>query len=262
MISDNEEYIRKARFLATQARDKAPHYQHSEIGYNYRMSNIVAGIGRGQMEVVEERVKKRRENFDFYKSILSGIRGISFIEEPGPEYFSNRWLTTILIEPENTGRSREEVRLALEMENIESRPLWKPMHMQPVFGNYPSFVNGISERLFDKGLCLPSGSNMTNDEKERIALARIMESENVRNRVYQKFNPEVIKKVTGITEDSEIIEFMVFCDFADQYVLDVNEYTLMEQIALRYEQFKRKKKAEQSGENPVNLKDDLNNPNG
>ena len=169
LISDNEEYIRKARFLATQARDKAPHYQHSEIGYNYRMSNIVAGIGRGQMEVIEERVKKRRENFDFYKSILSGIRGISFIEEPGPEYFSNRWLTTILIEPENTGRSREEVRLALEMENIESRPLWKPMHMQPVFGNYPSFVNGISERLFDKGLCLPSGSNMTNEDRERVA---------------------------------------------------------------------------------------------
>jgi len=118
------------------------------------------------------------------------------------------------------------------------------------------------ENLMRDGGNLISIPIRSRDEKERIALARIMESENVRNRVYQKFNPEVIKKVTGITEDSEIIEFMVFCDFADQYVLDVNDYTLMEQIALRYEQFKRKKKAEQSGENPVNLKDDLNNPNG
>jgi len=169
LVSDNEEYIKKARFLATQARDKAPHYQHSEIGYNYRMSNIVAGIGRGQMEVIEERVRQRRDNFNFYKHILAGIKGISFIEEPSPEYFSNRWLTTILIEPEITGKDREEVRLALEKENIESRPLWKPMHLQPVFTHYQSYVNGISERLFDKGLCLPSGSSMTKEHRERIA---------------------------------------------------------------------------------------------
>jgi len=168
LISDNEEYIKKARFLATQARDKATHYQHSEIGYNYRMSNIVAGIGRGQMEVIEERVKQRRENFLFYKRNLTGINGVSFIDEPDPEYFSNRWLTTILIDPKITGTDREKVRLDLEKENIECRPLWKPMHLQPVFSGYPAFVNGVSEKLFTNGLCLPSGSNLTDKDKERI----------------------------------------------------------------------------------------------
>jgi dTDP-4-amino-4,6-dideoxygalactose transaminase len=168
LVSDDEELIKKARFLATQARDKAPHYQHSEIGYNYRMSNIVAGIGRGQMEVIGERVKARRANFEFFKSNLSGIKGVSFIEEPGQKYFSNRWLTTILIDPEITGTDREQVRLALEKENIETRPLWKPMHRQPVFQGCPAYVNGVSEALFEKGLCLPSGSNMTEEDKERI----------------------------------------------------------------------------------------------
>jgi aminotransferase in exopolysaccharide biosynthesis len=168
LISDNEHCIKKARFLATQAKDKAPHYQHSEIGYNYRMSNIVAGIGRGQMEVIEERVKQRRANFNFYKSNLSGIKGVSFINEPGPEYFSNRWLTTILIDPDVTGTDRDKVRIALEEENIETRPLWKPMHLQPVFEKYPAYVNGISENLFNKGLCLPSGSNLTEEDKERV----------------------------------------------------------------------------------------------
>lgn len=168
LVSDNEEYIRTARFLSTQARDKAPHYQHSRIGYNYRMSNIVAGIGRGQMEVLSERVRARRENFEFYKKHLSGIKGISFIEEPGPDYFSNRWLTNILIDPEVAGTSREQVRIRLEEDNIETRPLWKPMHLQPVFSSHPAFVNGTSEALFEKGLCLPSGSNMTDDDRERV----------------------------------------------------------------------------------------------
>jgi dTDP-4-amino-4,6-dideoxygalactose transaminase len=168
LISNNEEYIIKARFLSTQARDKAPHYQHSEIGYNYRMSNIVAGIGRGQMEVIQERVNQRRENFLFYKRNLSGIKGVSFIDEPGPEYFSNRWLTTILIDPEITGTDREQVRLALEKENIETRPLWKPMHLQPIFSGYTAYINGVSQGLFDKGLCLPSGSNMSDEDRDSV----------------------------------------------------------------------------------------------
>jgi dTDP-4-amino-4,6-dideoxygalactose transaminase len=168
LISDDEELIKKARFLATQARDKAPHYQHSEIGYNYRMSNIVAGIGRGQMEVIDERVKQRRANYEFYKSNLKDIKGVSFTEEPGPEYFSNRWLTTILIDPEIAASNREEIRLALEKENIECRPLWKPMHLQPVFSGYPCYTNGVSETLFNNGLCLPSGSNLTEEDKGRV----------------------------------------------------------------------------------------------
>ena len=168
LVSDNEEYIRTARFLSTQARDKAPHYQHSRIGYNYRMSNIVAGIGRGQMEVLSERVRARRDNFEFYKKHLAGVKGISFIEEPGPDYFSNRWLTNILIDPEVAGTDREQVRIRLEEDNIETRPLWKPMHLQPVFSSHPAFVNGTSEALFEKGLCLPSGSNMTDDDRERV----------------------------------------------------------------------------------------------
>ncbi len=168
LVSDSEEYIKKARFFATQARDKAPHYQHSQIGYNYRISNISAGIGRGQIEILEERVEQRRKNFEFYKGNLSGIKGVIFHEEPGPEYFSNRWLTAITIDAELTGISREDVRRALESQNIESRPLWKPMHLQPVFRDYPALVNGVSEELFNKGLCLPSGSNLTDDDREKI----------------------------------------------------------------------------------------------
>lgn len=168
LVSDNESYVKKARFLATQARDDAPHYQHSEIGYNYRMSNIVAGIGRGQMEVIDERVRTRRDNFCFYRSNLSGIEGVTLNEEPGPDYFSNRWLTTILIDPEKAGCDREEIRKALGKENIESRPLWKPMHLQPVFEKYPSLVTGVSESLFERGLCLPSGSNLSSEDKGRI----------------------------------------------------------------------------------------------
>lgn len=168
LVSDDEELISRARFLSTQARDPAPHYQHSQIGYNYRMSNILAGIGRGQLEVIEERVAARRKIFEFYKSNLSDIKGVSFIDEPGQKYFSNRWLTTILIDPEITGCNREDVRTALEKENIETRPLWKPMHLQPVFRDCPAFMNGTSEDLFNKGLCLPSGSSLREEKLLRV----------------------------------------------------------------------------------------------
>ncbi|MGF1586960.1 MAG: DegT/DnrJ/EryC1/StrS family aminotransferase [Bacteroidales bacterium] len=168
LLSNNEEYIKKARFLATQARDDAPHYQHSEIGYNYRMSNVLAGIGRGQMEVLDERVKQRRENNRLYREMLKSIDGISFLDEPDG-HFSNYWLTTILVDPQKTGAiTREYIRQALEKENIEARPLWKPMHLQPVFSRYPFFGDGTSERLFETGLCLPSGSNLTDADFDRI----------------------------------------------------------------------------------------------
>jgi dTDP-4-amino-4,6-dideoxygalactose transaminase len=172
LLSENEELIEKAKFLATQARDSAPHYQHSNIGYNYRMSNVLAGIGRGQLEVLENRVGLRRGNFNRYKKYFKkqNIKGfdIIFQEEPN-DYYSNRWLTCILIDPKrNNGLSREIVRLELELVNIESRPLWKPMHLQPIFTNSPNYVNGVSEGLFENGLCLPSGSNLVDNDFERI----------------------------------------------------------------------------------------------
>ncbi|MEO6133705.1 MAG: aminotransferase class I/II-fold pyridoxal phosphate-dependent enzyme [Ginsengibacter sp.] len=168
MISKNENFINKATFLATQARDPAPHYEHSHIGYNYRMSNICAGIGRGQMEVISKRVKERRRNFLFYEESFGDISGISMLQEPNG-FISNRWLTTILVNPKKTGGiSREDIRIFLERDNIESRPLWKPMHMQPVFKNFPYFGGGVSEELFDLGLCLPSGSNLTQMDLERV----------------------------------------------------------------------------------------------
>ena len=164
MVSNNPDYIKKATFLATQARDDAPHYQHSQIGYNYRMSNIVAGIGRGQMEVLNDRVEARRKVFKFYKKELSVYKNITFVEELNG-FYANRWLTTILTDSFET---REKIRLALENENIESRPLWKPMHMQPVFREFPAYVDGTSEELFERGLCLPSGSNLTLEDLERV----------------------------------------------------------------------------------------------
>lgn len=168
LVSKNKNLIRKATFLATQARDPAPHYEHSQIGYNYRMSNICAGIGRGQMDVLSERIQQRRKNFNFYKERLSELPGVSFVKEP-EGFFSNRWLTTILIDPkESDGITREDVRLAMEKENIESRPLWKPMHLQPVFKGYPYYGGKVSEMLFEKGLCLPSGSNLTVNELNRV----------------------------------------------------------------------------------------------
>ena len=164
LVSNNPDYCKKATFLATQARDEAPHYQHSHIGYNYRMSNIAAGIGRGQMEVLKDRVEARRRNFEFYKKELGAIKEINFIDEP-KGFYANRWLTTILTDSFET---REKIRLALEKENIESRPLWKPMHLQPIFQAYPAYTDGTSEDLFERGLCLPSGSNLTNEELTRI----------------------------------------------------------------------------------------------
>jgi dTDP-4-amino-4,6-dideoxygalactose transaminase len=172
LLSNNAEMIEKARFLATQARDSAPHYQHSHIGYNYRMSNVLAGIGRGQLEVLKDRVEARRSNYSRYVSYFSSLNekgfNIKFQEEPNG-YYSNRWLTCILVDPKlNNGLTREIIRLALEAENIESRPLWKPMHQQPVFSNCKSYINGVSDKLFEDGLCLPSGSSLTNEEFGRI----------------------------------------------------------------------------------------------
>ncbi|PKD43224.1 pyridoxal phosphate-dependent aminotransferase [Rhodohalobacter barkolensis] len=186
LLSDDEEIVQKARFLSTQARDDAPHYQHSELGYNYRMSNIVAGIGRGQMKVLDERVAARRANHQFYFENLKGAwykgngkdfsdndemksgSGIYFLQEPDG-YKSNRWLTTILVNPDETdGITREHLRQALEKQNIESRPLWKPMHLQPLYGKSPVYKNGVSEFLFEYGLCLPSGSNLSDEERWRV----------------------------------------------------------------------------------------------
>lgn len=164
LVAKSTNHKEKAIFLATQARDAAPHYQHSEIGYNYRMSNITAGIGRGQMEVLDRHVGYRRRNFDFYKKHLSDSSEIRFLEEP-TGYHSNRWLTCI---ETSSYDLREGIRAVLAEENIESRPLWKPMHQQPVFANCDAYLNGISDDLFDRGLCLPSGSNLQEDDLYRI----------------------------------------------------------------------------------------------
>ena len=169
LVSKHIQYIDQARFLATQARDEAPHYQHSQIGYNYRMSNIVAGIGRGQMEVLVQRVSERRANNKRYRDFFAGVDGVTFQTEPNSDYYSNYWLTAILIEPSLLGGvSGEDVRLALNAENIESRPLWKPMHIQPVYEGTKFFGSGVCEKLFEQGLCLPSGSNLTEEEFDRI----------------------------------------------------------------------------------------------
>ena len=169
LISDDAALIEKARFLATQARDPAPHYQHSEIGYNYRMSNVVAGVGRGQLEVLDLRVKQHREFNAWYRELLKDVPGVTFQSEPSPDFHSNFWLTCIVIDPAVAGTDREKLRLAFEAANIESRPLWKPMHLQPVFAGCPAFVNGTSEKLFENGLCLPSGSNIDEEGRQRIA---------------------------------------------------------------------------------------------
>jgi dTDP-4-amino-4,6-dideoxygalactose transaminase len=168
LLSDDSGFIEKARFLATQARDPAPHYQHSEVGYNYRMSNVVAGIGRGQMEVLDTRIERRRAINHWYRGLLKDAPGIEFHTEPSERYYSNYWLTCITIDQVKSGTNREKLRHALELENIESRPLWKPMHLQPVFHKYRSYVNGTSETLFENGLCLPSGSNLMEEDLSRI----------------------------------------------------------------------------------------------
>ena len=180
LASDDRELIEHARFLSQQARDPFPHYEHTEIGYNYRMSNILAAIGLGQLRVLDERVKKKREIFEYYQEALGDLPGIGFMPE-APFCRSNRWLTVILITPEEFGADREEVRLALEEENIEARPVWKPMHLQPVFGfsskdakaqrrtySCRVVVGSVAEALFDKGLCLPSGTAMTDADLGRV----------------------------------------------------------------------------------------------
>lgn len=170
IVTKSKELKDKAVFLSTQARDNAPHYQHSEVGYNYRMSNICAGIGRGQMEVLDSHIEKRRQMNAFYKELFAGVPAVTVFTEPNEDYYSNHWLTSILVNPEN-GKTREDLRLALEAGNIESRPLWKPMHLQPVFEKYPYYGSNVAEKLFDNGLCLPSGSNLTDEDRLRIRQA-------------------------------------------------------------------------------------------
>ncbi|GAA4802506.1 DegT/DnrJ/EryC1/StrS family aminotransferase [Litoribaculum gwangyangense] len=169
LITKSPKTKEKVLFLATQARDYAPHYQHSEIGYNYRMSNVLAGIGRAQIEVINNYVELRRSNKDFYKSIFKDLEAITVFEEPNSDYFSNHWLSCIVIESEIAGFNREDLRLNLLRSNIESRPLWKPMHLQPIFEKFPFYGGNVSEDIFKKGLCLPSGSNLTKKDKEFIS---------------------------------------------------------------------------------------------
>lgn len=170
LVCPSEERAKRALFYATQAREQAPHYQHEKIGYNYRMSNICAGIGRGQMFVLEEHVARRREIHDLYVKLLDGVKGVKVMCQPeGGDFNSNYWLTCITVDQEEAGFTREDVRLALDGDNIESRPLWKPMHLQPVFKEAPFYGNGTSEWLFEIGLCLPSGSMLTDQDIERVA---------------------------------------------------------------------------------------------
>lgn len=170
LVCKNQVDKEKTVFLATQARDQAPHYQHSHIGYNYRLSNICAGIGRGQMQVLESHIQKRRAMHQFYADLFVNIPGITLFLEPNSDYFSNHWLSAITIDPiKFNGITREDLRLALEAENIESRPLWKPMHLQPIFKDAPYYGGEIAEKTFDQGLCLPSGSNLTEEDRDRIA---------------------------------------------------------------------------------------------
>ncbi len=168
LLSENAGFIELARKLATQARDHAPHYEHSMIGYNYRLSNVLAGIGRGQLEVLNERIAARRKNNELYRTFLADIPEISFLSEPDEKYFSNFWLTTITVNSAGKDFNRETIRLKLNEDNIESRPLWKPMHLQPVFRQMPAYTNGVSEKLFENGICLPSGSNLTLKDIERV----------------------------------------------------------------------------------------------
>lgn len=168
LVCSSEDEAKETMFLATQARDNAPHYQHSKVGYNYRMSNICAGIGRGQMEVLKTRVEQRRAHNEYYRKFLADIEAISFQTEPNSDYFSNYWLTSILIDPTKTNKTREDLRLALDAANIESRPLWKPMHLQPVFADCPYYGAGVSDKLFNDGLCLPSGSILTTEDLDRV----------------------------------------------------------------------------------------------
>ncbi|KUK58105.1 MAG: Uncharacterized protein XD81_1258 [Bacteroidetes bacterium 38_7] len=169
LVCRTAEEAERTKFFATQARDKAPHYQHSHIGYNYRMSNICAGIGRGQMYVLEEHIARRRAINQLYRTLLQNLPGISFHTNPNSDFNSNYWLTCIVIDPQEAGFTREELRLKMEEENIETRPLWKPMHLQPVFADCPYYGDNTEGRLFDDGLCLPSGPTLTDEDIERVA---------------------------------------------------------------------------------------------
>lgn len=164
LVCRTEEEAKMTKFYATQARDNAPHYQHTHIGYNYRMSNICAGIGRGQMFVLDEHIARRRAIHKLYTELLADVEGVTVMQNPSEEYNSNFWLTCILVDPKKAGMTREDIRLKLDAENIESRPLWKPMHLQPIFVDAPFYGNGTSEQLFDIGLCLPSGPTLTDED--------------------------------------------------------------------------------------------------
>ncbi|BAY07133.1 DegT/DnrJ/EryC1/StrS family aminotransferase [Calothrix sp. NIES-2098] len=167
LVSDDPDLVKKARFLATQARDPAPHYQHSEIGFNYRLSNVLAGIGRGQLQVLSDRVAARRRNFEIYQQALGKLPGIEFMPEASFGR-ATRWLTCLTINPQVFGADREQVRLALAAQQIEARPVWKPLHLQPVFANCEAIGGSVAEELFTQGLCLPSGSNLTDEDLERV----------------------------------------------------------------------------------------------
>ena len=167
LVADDPALIQEAKFLASQARDPAPHYEHSRIGFNYRMSNVLAAIGRGQLEALGDRVTRRRRNFDHYQKALEGVPGITFMPE-APYGRSSRWLSVLQVDPELFGATREEIRLALESSDIESRPVWKPMHLQPVFASARRVGGAVAERIFERGLCLPSGSQMTEDDLARV----------------------------------------------------------------------------------------------
>lgn len=169
LVTSTESEKKQAVFLATQARDEAPHYQHSQIGYNYRLSNVCAGIGRGQLEVLEQRVENRRKMHRFYKELLAPLKSIEVFSEPTSDYHSNHWLSCITFQEKDGYEKREKLRLALAASNIESRPLWKPLHLQPVFKDAPFYGTGTSEELFRIGLCLPSGSNLIDSDRDRIA---------------------------------------------------------------------------------------------
>jgi dTDP-4-amino-4,6-dideoxygalactose transaminase len=169
LITSSNDLKQKAIFYATQSKDEAFHYQHSEIGYNYRMSNICAGVGLGQIQILDKNVLARRENHSFYKEIFKELKSVKLFEVLNEDYYSNYWLNTILIESKKKREiNRERLRIAFKMQNIETRPLWKPMHLQPIFVQYPYYGNKIAEDLFEKGLCLPSGSNLTIEDKNRI----------------------------------------------------------------------------------------------
>ncbi len=171
LVTKNAEAKKKAVFLATQARDKAPHYQHSEIGYNYRLSNISAGIGRGQMEILDAHVELRRKNHEFYKEIFASTDNVDVLGEPGNDYFCNHWLTVIRFTGGKKKQKSDELRLFLDDHNIESRPVWKPMHLQPIFKEAPFYGEEVALNAFETGLCLPSGSNLSNEDKKRISEA-------------------------------------------------------------------------------------------